>query len=80
MYLYEYVMVILQSFSVKALLTDDNSNNSSSSVTITANNNNNSNLITKQLKQDSIPFRKGIYDLVLAKQAVRRYTECRVVD
>jgi hypothetical protein len=53
-------MVILQSFSVKVLLTFDNNsnNNSSSSVTITMNNNY---LITKQLKQDSIPFRKGIY-------------------
>jgi hypothetical protein len=55
-------MVILQSFSVKVLLTFDNNsnnNNSSSSVTITMNNNNY--LITKQLKQDSIPSRKGIY-------------------
>jgi hypothetical protein len=54
---------------VKALLAFDNS-----SVTVTIiiimiiiiNNNNNS-LITKQLEQDSIPFRKRIYVLVLAK-------------
>jgi hypothetical protein len=66
---------------VKALLTFDNNSSSSNntSVTITINNNNNNYLITKQLKQDSIPFRKGIYVLVLAKQALRRYTECRVV-
>jgi len=72
LYLYEYVMVILQSFSVKELLTFDNSISNNTSVTITINNNNNNNnnniyLITKQLKQDSIPFRKGIYVLVLAK-------------
>ena len=66
-------MVILQSFSVKELLTFDNSISNNTSVTITINNNNNNNnnnniyLITKQLKQDSIPFRKGIYVLVLAK-------------
>jgi hypothetical protein len=69
-------MVILQSFSVKALLTfANNSSSSNSSVTITIiiiiiinnNNNNNNNYLIKQLKQVSIPFRKGIYILVLAK-------------
>jgi len=59
MYLYEYVMVILLSLSMKALLAFDSSSN-----TITINYNN---LITKQLKQDSIPFSNWIYVLVLAK-------------
>jgi hypothetical protein len=62
---------------VKAFLTFDNSSSSSSvAITIIINNNY---LITKQLKQGSIPFRKGIYVLVLARYTLRRYTECRAV-
>ena len=55
--------VILQLYSVKALLTFDNNSNSRTSVTLTINNS----LVTKELKQDSIPFRKGIYVLVLVR-------------
>jgi hypothetical protein len=52
---------------VKAVLAFDNSNNSSSNTGVAITIINNNNLITKQLKQDSSSFRKGIYVLVLAK-------------